>query len=357
MTIIHIYHSLGRAFAGADVVIPEHIMEQQHIERVGCVNITNIQNLKIENQFEYYKGLKLSSLPAPFNNPDIIIFHQIYYPKFLDIARQACKANIPYIIIPHGSLTIEAQKMKRFKKLIGNLLLFNHFISHACAIQCLSQRELETTHFGKEKFIGTNGITLPIKQKVSFSTDGIRFLYIGRLDAYHKGLDLLLESVHQCADELRQAHCNLDIYGPDYHGQYATVERLISERSIGDIVKLHPAVSGEEKERILLDADVFIQTSRFEGMPMGILEAMSYGLPCLVTKGTTLGEINDRYAAGWTAETDVESIVQKLKQAIRERDRLAVLSQNARRLIEENFEWGRVSSETIEKYRYFINKH
>lgn len=42
---------------------------------------------------------------------------------------------------------------------------------------------------------------------------------------------------------------------------------------------------------VLLQTDLFIQTSRHEGMPMGLLEALSIGVPCLVTVGTSLGHI------------------------------------------------------------------
>ena len=45
---------------------------------------------------------------------------------------------------------------------------------------------------------------------------------------------------------------------------------------------------GKSKEQVLLDADVFIQTSRTEGLPTAVLEAMSYKIPVLITKGTGL---------------------------------------------------------------------
>jgi len=43
-------------------------------------------------------------------------------------------------------------------------------------------------------------------------------------------------------------------------------------------------VYGEAKERLFLSADVFLLPSHAEGMPMAILEAMSYGLPILATR-------------------------------------------------------------------------
>lgn len=54
----------------------------------------------------------------------------------------------------------------------------------------------------------------------------------------------------------------------------------------------------------------------FEGMPMGILEAASYGLPCLITEGTMLGESVKKYDAGWVAQTNAESIAEHLKTAV-----------------------------------------
>mgnify|MGYP003308559639 CR=1 FL=1 len=59
---------------------------------------------------------------------------------------------------------------KWLKKKIANITLFNHFINGAKAIQCLSQRELDSTKFGRQKFIGTNGINIPEKKKSSFRT-------------------------------------------------------------------------------------------------------------------------------------------------------------------------------------------
>ena len=151
--------------------------------------------------------------------------------------------------------------------------------------ECLSQREYDVTNFGRKKIIATNGVSIPELRKTSFRKTGLKLIFIGRLDAYHKGLDILLEAVRNIKDKMKETGATLDIYGPDYAGRYAHIESLIAENNVGDVVTLHPAVSGKEKEQILLDSDVFVQTSRFEGMPLGILEALSYGLPCLVSEG------------------------------------------------------------------------
>lgn len=62
---------------------------------------------------------------------------------------------------------------------------------------------------------------------------------------------------------------------------YNRCEVFIEENELGGIIKLH----GWQKnvKEFLSDSDVFILPSRWEGMPLAILEAMSSGLPCIVT--------------------------------------------------------------------------
>ena len=118
---------------------------------------------------------------------------------------------------------------------------------------------------------------------------------------------------------------------------------LISEIPFGLTVFLGVKVGDTEKEAAYLDADMFIQTSRTEGMPMGILEALSYGLPCIVTEGTTLMNIVNDNNAGWGCHTDAESVAEALKNAINESDTLSEKSDSARRLIISTFSWDIIS--------------
>ena len=113
-------------------------------------------------QMSFVKPFDIKQLPKPFDNPDIVVFHECYRPEYLKIAKNLRKNKIPYVDMPHGELRVEAQKKKHFKKVMANLLLFNDFANHAAAIQCLSNAEMEATHFGRKKFIGSNGISMPL---------------------------------------------------------------------------------------------------------------------------------------------------------------------------------------------------
>lgn len=354
MNILHIACTNGDMCNGVQVVVPQHLIAQSKYANIGFMNISNIQVSGFNKQFNWRNDSTLSDLPSPFNHPDLVVFHEAYRIQYLKISSYLRKKNIPYVIIPHGELSKGAQKKKYFKKKIANILLFNRFINNSIAIQCLSTLELESTNFGKKKFIGTNGIDIPASTNNKFSENGIRFVYIGRLDIYHKGLDLMLEGFANVKELLVDNNCSLTIYGPDILDRLKKLKELVKSKDLEDFVYLNKEIFDDEKQNVLLNGDVFIQTSRFEGMPMGILEALSYGLPCFVTQGTNLGEIINEYNAGWVAETNSNSISEKLKICIMDKERYYIKSQNSNKIIKEFFEWSVIAGKTIEEYKKLI---
>ena len=352
MNVLHIAKISDSLANGVCVAVPEHIKAQSKTETVALLNLNDYRPKGISNIFVYNKNFSFDILDEPFNKPDIVIFHQVYYLEYIRISKILHKRGIPYIIVPHGSLTVEAQKTKRLKKIIGNLL-FSPFVKRASAIQCLSEKELMSSKVKNSKYVGTNGCVIPKKQKQSFSIDKIRFVYIGRLDWHIKGIDILLDAFKLLLDSPYKEKCELRIYGPDYQRQYARVERMISERSLNELVILNFPVFQDGKENVLLESDVFIQTSRTEAMPMGILESLSYGLPCLITEGTALGDYIRNYNAGWVAQTNAQSVFEKIVCAIEEKAALKEKSKNARNIINELFVWEKVAEQNIASYRKF----
>lgn len=358
MRILHIAAINDNPCTGVPVAVPQHLKAQKEFADIALLNLLPYQIEGVDKCFIGENYSTIDTLPDGFSQPDLAVFHEVYYTKFIKIASDLKKRNIPYIIIPHGSLTKEAQNKKRAKKIIGNLLLFSKFIRGAIAIQYLSNKECERSNFGKNKFVEPNGITLPLEyKKYPSNKDLIQLVYIGNLSISIKGLDLLLEALNKVKALVSKKHLRLDIYGPNTGTRHEDIRQLISQFELEDIVFLHDAVIGEEKKRILLSADAFIQTSRSEGLSMGILEALSYGIPCIVTQGTNLREVIEENNAGWGADNTSESICLAITRFIDSENILKEKSRNAVQLIKSEYEWSVVAKKTIKKYTAFSDNN
>lgn len=97
-------------------------------------------------------------------------------------------------------------------------------------------------------------------------------LAIGRLGR-QKGFDMLLEAFAKIQDKIPE--WRLSIVGDDY-GEKANLERIIKELDIKNAL-LEPATSNISE--YYKKAAFFVLSSRFEGLPMVLIESMSFGLP------------------------------------------------------------------------------
>lgn len=352
--ILHIANISNNPCNGVCVAVPNHVYYQNRIISAALLNINNCQIDVDIDQFVYTGDNWRNDVHDGYKYPDLIIFHGIYQFPYIKIAKSLRKLGIPYIIIPHGELVEGAQNKKKLKKAIANVIFFNRFIYGALAIQCLSRNELETTNFKVNKFISSNGIVIKSSKEKKFHSDKIEITYIGRLEWYIKGLDILIEAVARLSEEFKKNRIKLSIYGPDIKGRLNVVNEIIRKYNVSELISSHPPVTGKEKEEILNNSDIFIQTSRNEGMPMGILEALSMGVPCVVTKGTSLGSFIEQSDAGWVADNNIDSVADKLIQAIKERNIWLQKSHNARIAIQTHYTWNKISQTAIKEYNNLL---
>lgn len=285
---------MATAAAGPNWSVPARIKAQSDIDDVFWVNLDDSRMAHWIDTGLYHSlkdiggKLRLKRLPQEFSKPDIVVFEVPYFVEYLKFAAELRKKNIPYIIVPRCSFTHQAlNNHSKWKKRIAGWLIFNRFFKGASSIQYLTaQEKLDSTPFlCSEDFILPNGIELPEKKEYVKHPNNIKGVFIGRIDIYHKGLDILLDAVITISDYLRTNNVTLEIYGPK-NSDYDKLLRKAASHNVEDLFQLKGPVEGEQKKIVLQNADFFIMTSRFEGLPMAMLEALSYSLPCIATDGT-----------------------------------------------------------------------
>lgn len=99
-------------------------------------------------------------------------------------------------------------------------------------------------------------------------------LIIARIDIQHKGLDYLKKLVDYVPDEW-----HIKVVGSGTSEDEKIFANIV-ESSEGKII-WKPAVDGEKLKKYYQGASIFIMPSRFEGFPLTLGEAMSYGLPVI----------------------------------------------------------------------------
>ncbi len=350
MILLHIAHMGTDPFAGVNVAVRSFLAAQSPLAETALLNVAGVKTEGADRSFSLGEYPAIASLPVPFCRPDLIVFHELYRPRFLGLSREADRLGIPYIIVPHGGLTRKAQSIKRLKKAIANFLLFDRYIRHARAIQFLSERELQESREQKKGFLCTNGVER-LHRARTWEKPLRRMIYIGRLDVHIKGLDLMLEAAAQCKALLLEKQITLSLYGPDEGGGHAILREKIRKLALTGVAEVHGPVTGSEKEAVLTSGDLFLQTSRSEGMSMGILEALSWGLPCILTEGTAMTDLLNRYQAGWACKTEASAIAQAIRRAVREEADLNAKSAGAIALVKDNFLMETVTRDTLARYR------
>lgn len=351
MNILYISCVCGHSDAGPNFSIPASIKAQSWFDEVFWINTVDVTREEWR-QLPFYHNLKdlgkleFNTLPVPFSSPDLVVFEELYSIKAVQFAKKVRSKGIPYVIVPRGSMTKQAfNNHSKWKKVLTHPFFFDPFIKGASLIQFLSEEEWSNSRKFKElpHVIIPNGIDSSNICKTSFSDNSIKGVFIGRLDVYQKGLDILTQSIIELKDFLRANHFLLSVYGTEKVG-VAELKTTITNAGINDLIEFKSPIYGEEKRSVLLNSDVFFLTSRSEGHPMGLIEALDLGLPAFVTTGTGQRKNIENAVAGWGCDLNVQEMSETLKQMVASKNKYSDMSVAAKQLA-QRFEWSKIAEE------------
>lgn len=179
-----------------------------------------------------------------------------------------------------------------------------------------------------------------ISEKKSLLNNKV-IISVGRLEE-QKGYDILIEICSKLLPDYPE--WKLKIFGEG--NLRKKLEEQIRKNNMGNQILLMGTTNEIEKE--YLKSDIYVMSSRFEGMPMVLLEASSYGLP-LISFDCPNGPsdiIEDSVNGYLVRNFDKEEMLRKTEKLINDENLRIKISQNTKSKI-LNFE----KKNILEKWR------
>lgn len=152
----------------------------------------------------------------------------------------------------------------------------------------------------KKVLVEYNPVVIPnnITTKDKKKSDKIVFVFLGKINQ-RKGVFDLLEAIAQLTLAYRKK-LEIIIAG---NGEIKKAIALAQELEIDSIVTFPGWINTEQRDRLLEEADVFILPSYNEGLPMALLEAMSWKLPVITSPVGGIPEIITHKETGLLVES------------------------------------------------------
>lgn len=273
------------------ILFTEDLSNSAGIERMTI----ELSNLLIQNhKISIVTIEKINKLPYPLHpNVEILSINSSFklknYPKIIKTLRSILIKNQPNILIsvavPLVRLAYPAMLGLKIKHIgwehfnlyagskVGFLwrLLSTKLVDITVVLTDADKRNYQKYVHSKIKCI-PNFSTINIKKQSCIDSNII--VAVGRLE-YQKGFDLLLEAWKKISNRI--APWNLLIVGSG--SKRNELIEFIRKNNLEDSVTLLPATPNIST--IYENASIFVMSSRFEGLPMVLIEAKMAGLPCI----------------------------------------------------------------------------
>ncbi len=354
---------------GIEIVVEElysRMVKQGH--KVRCYNRkghhVSGKDYDVQTNLKEYKGINLkyvptinkkglaamsssffASLAVAFGKYDVVHYHaegpcaMMWIPKLFG---KKCVATVHGLDWDRSKWGGFATKYIKFGEKVA--------VKYADEIIVLSagvQKYFKDTYGRETKFI-PNGVNRPvireaklIKEKFGLEKDSY-ILFLGRI-VPEKGLRYLVKAYKNLQTDKKLVIAGGSSDTDDFMNEIKTVvgndERVIFTGFI----------QGEMLDELYSNAYIYTLPSDLEGMPLSLLEAMSYGNCCLTSDISECAEVVEDKAATFE-KSNVEDLKAKLQELCDEPERVYNYKKEAADFICKKYSWDDVMQQTLQLY-------
>lgn len=174
-------------------------------------------------------------------------------------------------------------------------------------------------------------------------------LFLARL-VPEKGLDYLLEAFEKINTDKKLVIAGGSSHTNDYVESIKKKVETINEKSSEyKRIIMTGFVHGRELEELYSNAYVYVLPSDIEGMPISLLEAMSYGNCCLVSDIAENVEVVETYGEKFS-KSNVSDLYEKLSELLQDKNKVQGYKHNVQKYILNKYNWDDVVEQTEKLY-------
>jgi glycosyltransferase involved in cell wall biosynthesis len=338
-------------------------------------SVTVITRGSLKGKVFWYKSIRIIETPFLMAYPFHVDINGIFVNQLLkefeddfDVLHlhmplvPAVSTNLPIVTTFHSPQFVDSQSLdvidihSLLLKVLGrfDFRIENSIIKSSRILSAVSfgvKLDLERYYHVKSGQIRVfgNGVREEFLQAVK-SSSGVRdsslILYVGRLD-YGKGLLDLIKSMKLVTKKIPNARLVIVGKGP----MLAQLMKAIVDLGVSKNVQLEGFHRLDEVLNDYLHASIFVLPSHIEGLSTVILEAMACKIPIVATDVRGISEIVKSNQTGLTVpKKNPTALANAIVRLLENPDLSDRLSKNARRLIEEEFTWEKVTDRVVEAY-------
>jgi glycosyltransferase involved in cell wall biosynthesis len=287
----------------------------------------------------------ISILVAKMKSPDFIHLHAIGPALFAPIARSL---GLRVVVTHHGP---DYQRGKwgrsaRFILKLGEWMAML-FADRIIAVSRYTRKELHRKYRREDVSYIPNGVDRPLRTTSKRILDlyGLRIrkfiLAVGRF-VPEKNLHGLIHAYAR----LTNTEYPLVIVGDaDHETSYSKSLKSLAGNTNGVI--LTGRLSGNELAQLYSHARLYVSTSLVEGLPITLLEALSYKLPVLVSDISAHREISIPITFYFRSD-DKELLIENLARTIKKNHRQMMVT--CKDFLDKEYSWGDIATKTLRLY-------
>ena len=346
MKVLHYIPSIDRTSGGTTTYLQMLAKELGNLAELHIVSHASDNPVKQENcQMHFIASWKhIIEMKRQWRcllnevKPDIVHINCCWIPGCALTQKWAQQFGYKVVLTPHGMLEPWIMKRHYLTKKVPALLLYQKAtVKNADCLHATSESEKENLlKLGYNRYIAIipNGINVEsIVMKQSWERNR-QILFLSRIHV-KKGVEFLLEAVAALKKTL--IGYTINIAG---EGDATYIEQLkVGAQALGisGMVRFCGGVYGEQKWKLLREADVFVLPTHSENFGIAVAEALACGTPVITTKGTPWQDL-ERKHCGWWTEIGTEPLVAALQDFLSINEpQLETMGKCGRQLIEERY--------------------